>query len=151
MPIRQPKPVGGGKNIPAAKPFDKNQKVEISFKLLDLTSNPKFGPHHCADNYVEKLLSRLRALNGLTVNEFRVRKPEWRNHEINFNRTTEPQGFYYLVPDQLRGKEAWQFGVTKSSHGRVHGLLIDNFFYVIWIDPCHQLFEDERNDCGHQN
>jgi hypothetical protein len=59
-----------------------------------------------------------------------------RNHQIKFSDTSEPNGFKTLN-EQLKDKEAWQFEITKSIHGRVHGILIDDVFYVIWIDPCH--------------
>jgi len=36
--------------------------------------------------------------------------------------------------------EAWQFAVSANQHGRVHGFLIYNLFYVVWLDPDHKLY-----------
>jgi len=54
-------------------------------------------------------------------------------------------GRFWVSPEaslnqQLRDSEPWQFEITKTAHGRVHGLLIDDTFYVVWIDPQHLLY-----------
>jgi hypothetical protein len=36
--------------------------------------------------------------------------------------------------------EGWQFCLTANEHGRVHGIIIDDTFYVIWLDHDHQLY-----------
>ena len=28
-----------------------------------------------------------------------------------------------------------------NQHGRVHGILIDEVFYVVWLDPEHRLYQ----------
>jgi hypothetical protein len=40
----------------------------------------------------------------------------------------------------MREEEAWQFEITANEHGRVHGLLQDDTFFVVWIDPTHALY-----------
>ncbi|MBO5142952.1 MAG: hypothetical protein J6C46_08225 [Clostridia bacterium] len=37
--------------------------------------------------------------------------------------------------------ECWQLGIT--SEFRIHGFFIDNVFYVVWLDPLHQLYESK--------
>jgi hypothetical protein len=113
-----------------------------------LASNPKFGLHHCADGYLEKLLTRLQDVNRMRVEEFRsLPTKQVRNHRITFSETSEPNGFQTLN-GQLKAKEAWQFEITANEHGRVHGILIDEVFFVVWLDPCHNLYSDGKG-CGH--
>ena len=38
--------------------------------------------------------------------------------------------------------EYWQFRINKGS-GRVIGVKIDNIFYVVWLDPYHNLIDSE--------
>lgn len=123
-----------------------NPQIVVSFKHLDLHSNPKFSTSHCESGYVIKLLERLRALNQTELRSFRIPGNALRSHEINFSETTEPGGFTSLNP-QLRGCEPWQCQITSNEHGRLHGILIDDTFYIVWIDPCHLLYS--QNDwCG---
>lgn len=85
----------------------------------------------------------------MNVSAFRgVPTKQVRNHKIDFAATSEPTGFTTLNK-QLRSKEPWQFEITKSQHGRVHGILIDDVFFVVWIDPCHNLYAAADHQCGH--
>jgi hypothetical protein len=114
--------------------------LRFSFKYLDLHTNAKFCLDHCESGYLEKLLLRLRDVNGFTVNEFRTnRDASLRAHIHDWRKTSEPQGFSSLNA-QLRSAEAWQFEITKKVHGRVHGILLDDTFYVVWLDPKHHLY-----------
>lgn len=62
-----------------------------------------------------------------------------RAHRIDFSETSEVGGFTCLNT-QLRGKPAYQFSISANQHGRVHGYIVGQIFYVIWLDPCHKLY-----------
>jgi len=125
--------------IPDPVSFDDSSLIHFSFKHLDLFGNSKFTLKHCSDGYAEKFLTRLKDVCGMRLKDFRgVYQKELRNHTIDWAKTSEPGGF--AVNAQLKAKEAWQFELTKSEHGRVHGILVDNVFYVIWLDPKHHLY-----------
>lgn len=133
-----PPPVKG--RIPAPTP-PPEPTLKFSFKLLDLhTKQGKFCTTLCKDGYIVKFLERCRDLSRFTVREFRENKSRaLRAHLLTFTDTTEPAGFM-MLNEQLRQNEAWQFELTANEHGRIHGLLIDDTFYVVWIDPMHRLY-----------
>lgn len=114
--------------------------VRFSFRHLDLNTNPKFSLSHCQTGYLEKFLPRLRDVSSVSLKSFKTKPSDsLRNHVITWNDTTEPNGFVHLH-EQLRAEQAWQFHVTSNKHGRVHGFLIDDTFFVVWIDPDHKLY-----------
>jgi hypothetical protein len=127
------------RHIPKAEaPVD--APLRFSFKLLDLYSNQKFRLDHCRDGYLDRFLCRLRDLCGLSVRDFRTNKSKaLRAHRITWSETSEPAGFSRLN-SQMREEEAWQFEITANEHGRIHGLLQDDTFFVVWIDPTHALY-----------
>ncbi len=137
-------PAGASRITPPKVPEDTN--LNFSFKLLDIHTNAKFGLHHTAkDGYWEKLLLRLKDVSAIRTSEFRQNyKKQLRNHKIDFATTSEPNGFRQLN-EQLRGEQAWQFELTQNEHGRVHGLLIGDTFYIVWLDPCHILYSGNAN------
>lgn len=59
-------------------------------------------------------------------------------HPVNWNskniNTKKPSGHEQL--------DYWQFRLNKSN-GRVIGVKIDNIFYVVWLDPYHNLVDSE--------
>lgn len=130
---------GKSSNIPKP-PIQAAGVIRFSFKYLDLVSNQKFGIHQCAEGYLAKLLERLKDLSSLSEMEFRAsRSSSLRAHQIDWERTSEPNGFLSLN-EQLRALRAWQFEITSNAHGRVHGFLLEDTFFVVWVDPAHQLY-----------
>lgn len=128
-------------NIPRVKVPPEEASLVFSFKHLDLYTNKKFCISRCKSGYLDKFLCRLRDLSPISVKAFRANiSKALRIHQIDWAKTTETSGFSCLNT-QLRGHEAWQFEITANEHGRVHGLLIDGTFFVVWIDPCHLLFK----------
>jgi len=135
-PISLPTLSTGGEHIPPAPQLHEGT-VRFSFKHIDLISNPKFSLVRC-DNvreYVERLIDRLKAINGMTPNEFRFSGSDaLRCHEIDWVKTSETNGFRHLNR-QLRDNTPWQFNVSLNAYGRVHGFFINNTFFIVWIDP----------------
>jgi len=91
-------------------------------------------------SYIEKLFDRLREVSSISLSDFRTNKSRaLRAHTHDWPRTTQAAGFTHLN-EQLRGCEPWQFCLSANEHGRIHGLLIDEVFYVVWFDPNHALY-----------
>lgn len=117
----------------------KETELKFSFKYLWLEGKVgDFSLHHARDGYSEALLLRLKDMSTVTVGEF-LNNRSLRTHPIDFADTTRPNGFEHLN-EQLRDKQPWQFQITANEHGRVHGLLLDDTFFVVWVDPDHRLY-----------
>lgn len=115
--------------------------LKFSFRLLQTTKKFGFEQTDDANRYLQQLLARLQAISLLQVEEFRCSKAKaLRAHRHHWRGTTEKQGFPRL-PDEWDGHEAWQFQLSANKHGRVHGILVDEVFYVVWLDPEHRLYQ----------
>ena len=75
----------------------------------------------------------------MRVSEFRGNKTI-RSHAIKWDDTSAPGGFAHLS-EQMQACEPWQFAISANEYGRVHGILLDTVFYVVWFDPEHRLYE----------
>lgn len=113
----------------------------IRFSLRHFSVNDKFCyPLKNQDSYYPSLLERMKELSNFKVSEFRTNKARsLRCHTHDWSKTSEPEG-YAQLSDQLRECEPWQFCLSANEHGRVHGILIDEVFYIIWIDVEHKLY-----------
>jgi hypothetical protein len=131
--------VNDGRRIPAPDlQEDDKRLLEFSFKYLDST-NEKFSPQECSVEFFRALIEAIQAYSHWTVERFTDQNNKDHRHIIVFEETTEPDGFSTLEEDQLAYHDAWQFGLSKTEVWRVHGILIDNVFYVVWLDPDHKL------------
>jgi hypothetical protein len=86
------------------------------------------------------LLERIRDYSTWTVDDFCEQNNNEHRHIINFPATSEPNGFGNVDTDQLAWHEAWQFELCRDQDWRVHGILIDDTFYVVWLDANHALY-----------
>ena len=82
-----------------------------------------------------KLFECRKSVCNKTITEL-MNKSTHDLHRINWQsaNTKPPEGYEQL--------EYWQFRLNKSS-GRVIGVIIDNVFYVLWLDPYHNLTDSE--------
>lgn len=81
-----------------------------------------------------RLLDCLKSVSGKTIAELK-RKP-YLLHPINWENANAK------CPTNSNQAEYWQFRLDKS-HGRVIGILIDSIFYIVWLDPYHNLTDSD--------
>ena len=112
--------------------------LSFSFKYFQ-ADHDKFSIAGRSDSYLRVLLDRFKAISGLTAPELlRNRSSALRCHPIRWSDTTE-NGFGIPYEDQLVDCP-YQFSLSSNEHGRVHGFFIGAVFYVVWLDPNHELY-----------
>jgi hypothetical protein len=68
------------------------------------------------------------------------RSQSLRYHPIKWRETTEPNGFG--IPNEKELVTVpYQFSLSTNEHGRVHGFFIEDMFYIVWLDPNHNLYQ----------
>ena len=116
-------------------------KIHFRFDYFDAT-HPFFDGSNADFDWARNMLKRLKALQDTTVDTFKkdIRFKKMQHiHQINWDGANLGSfGIQHASPDL--DEDAWQFGISRSN-GRIHGFFIGNFFYVVWIDPEHKLFE----------
>lgn len=123
----------------------KNRHLRFSFKHLDL-NHRDFSVKHRNSDYFSTVLEKLKELSSFPADALRGNHSKAvRCHPIKWEDTSQKKlnakdrGFAHLN-QQLRDMDAWQFQIQKNNYGRVHGLFLDDIFFVIWFDPDHKLY-----------
>lgn len=120
-----------------------SEEQVISFNFKNLRQTEKFTYANQEPNYFIKVLERIQEISKMTKKEANTRfKRILHCHEIDFldRRVSEDT---FGINDEA-DLYAYQFAITVNAHGRVHGYFIENIFYVVWLDPHHLLFPDNR-------
>lgn len=116
---------------------NKNNQIIFSFKFYDRVHKAfnLGGIDHVCKHWFIELLDCLKEVSNRTWGQLSV-TPQFRAHDHNFSQTN----FKYELFDEetLEQLECVQFAISKS-YGRVHGFLIDNCFYIYWLDPHHNM------------
>ena len=81
-----------------------------------------------------RLLDCLKNIGGKTIED--LKKKPFLLHPVKWETANAK------CPTDSEQAEYWQFRIDKS-HGRVIGILIDAVFYVVWLDPYHNLTDSE--------
>ena len=116
-----------------------DSELKFSFKFFDNSDNDLCPPKFRV-GYVQALMERLQALSSWTLQDFTTRQDKsLRNHPHDWDKTSRPVGFSHLN-DYFRDYPGWQFCVSANEYGRVHGVIINDTFYVIWLDQNHRLY-----------
>lgn len=111
--------------------------VRFSYKYLDLCE--KFNLRAC-HKYNLALQDRLKSVSQMTLTEFMTSgSKSLRSHSHEWSVTTEKNG-YSNLNEHLKNCLPWQFSLSTSEYGRIHGIILDEVFYIIWYDPDHKLY-----------
>jgi hypothetical protein len=126
-----------------ASPIRKTQapdtKLRFSFEFFDQTDD-EMCPANFKAGYTRTLMGRLKDISSWTVSRFcGSQDHSLRNHQHDWTTTSRPNGFEHLN-EHFRIMPGWQFCLSANEHGRVHGIIISDTFYVIWLDQDHRLY-----------
>ena len=118
--------------------------VSFSFKFFDRKKTPEFNLAEVESTWYIDFLDALKDISGLTVKEFRNTK----TYDLHDWSENSKKKYGFDIPG-LNQIEQVQFRIDRSS-GRIHGFLIDNIFYIVWLDPFHKMtvsagYEQARN------
>lgn len=85
-------------------------------------------------NWFIDLLDCLKSVSNMSVSEMKSSLHDL--HPIDWRKTNTS------APPEEEQREYWQFRINKSK-GRIIGFLIDGVFYIVWLDPHHNLTNSE--------
>ncbi|WP_312373021.1 hypothetical protein [Lachnoclostridium sp.] len=132
------------KSLPAEKEKfktikEKNRSTHImfSFESIDL-SHEYFNLDGTCINWTLTMMESLRDISNKDRNEIvsrSVGKIRFHNHESNKAQ--------FKPPYNLDDSEFYQIRFGKSKGG-IHGVLVENIFYVIWLDPQHNMYPIDK-------
>ena len=113
--------------------------ISFSFRYYQ-DDKDKFSIGGRDARYLASLLRRLRDLSQLISQEIiNNQSKSLRCHGIVWQDTTEPNGFGLPNEAQLVNVP-YQFQISANEYGRVHGFFSENIFYIVWLDPEHNLY-----------
>lgn len=121
-----------------------HDKVRFSFIYFN-RSHDLFNCGNTKDGWYIVLLDNLKEVSELSKNEF-LFDQRYKNHYDSHQHDWDKVEHHYPLPEEMFEQvkdECWQFRLT-SSQGRVHGFMVKNVFYIIWLDPHHNFYPDER-------
>lgn len=127
--------------IPKKKKIEES-KLLFSFELLDF-SVEYYNCNGMCDKGIKNCFEKLRDYSRFTVDEIHAGRggDTIRFHQIRKADVNEWPN--YLENNEELEESFYQISFGRSN-GRAHGIIIENKFYIIWLDPHHYLYHDSR-------
>lgn len=119
-----------------------NDGLRFSFHFFD-REHKAFNCGDTGSEWFVGLFDSFKEVSRLCLNELKQQRRHYDAHEHDW----ADLDYSYSLPsplwDQVRD-HCLQFRISQSE-GRVHGFTINNTFYVVWLDPHHNLYPCERH------
>jgi len=117
------------------------KKIRFSFETLE--KNDFFNLDNMCENWASDLLfSALKTVSGIEVRRVYNGEFTGKNSTLRIH-THEDATPPCPLPKNIDLSELYQIRISKSKGG-IHGILIENIFYVVWLDPHHNMYPDDR-------
>ena len=114
-----------------------NDGIKFSFETLDRTEY--FNLDGTCVNWATDLFDMLKDISGHSVVEL-ISGGFQRKYRVHNHEAANPPS---PLPDGIELKDCYQIRIS-TSKGGIHGVFAENVFYVIWFDPFHNMYPDER-------
>lgn len=133
-----PKPVKSISNIiPEPKKLNiSNEGIVFSFEALEKTEY--FNLDGTCQNWAAEMLEMCKEISKLTVKQ--LTSGTFRTYRFHSHENADCPS---RLPEGVELKDLYQIRIS-TSKGGIHGVLRDNCFYVIWLDPLHNMYPDSR-------
>ena len=136
--IPRPKKQTGTSIPPVQKAFHTSDNtVVFSFEAYDKTEY--FNLDGTCQNWAAELMDMMQDVSTHTVADLTSGK--YSKYRVHDHRTVKkcPSP----LPNGVALKDMYQIRISKSKGG-IHGVFRENTFYVIWLDPLHNMYPDDR-------
>ncbi len=110
--------------------------IVFSFEILE--TNEYFNLDATCPNWSAELFEMLKVVS--TAKKSELLSGKFRNYRVHNHETATPPS---KLPNGIDIKEFYQLRISKSKGG-IHGVFYENTFYVVWLDPQHNMYPNEH-------
>ena len=110
--------------------------VTFSFSALDRTEY--FNLDGTCQNWASELFEMLKTVSSCSKADLICNR--FRTYRVHNHENAKPPN---PLPEGVALKDCYQIRLSKSK-GAIHGVFNENVFYVIWLDPLHNMYPDEH-------
>lgn len=113
------------------------QGISFSFEILETTEY--FNLDSTCANWSSELFEMMR--NVCKIDKQQLLLGTYGTYRVHSHGNAKPPNPF---PQNINAKDCYQIRISKSKGG-IHGVFYENVFYVIWLDPLHNMYPDDRH------
>lgn len=127
---------------PDLSKLDDVSERKITFSFESIEKNEYFNLDSTCENWSKELFDTMKIVSAIKLKDIHngTYSREGSTLRIhNHEKVKKP----CAIPLNNNVEDMWQIRISKSKGG-IHGIFKDNIFYVIWFDPHHNLYPDDK-------
>lgn len=113
-----------------------DDKIVFSFASLEWTEYFSFDG--TCSNWSYDLFNMLKSISMITKLE--LLQGQFKTYRVHNHQNANPPN---PLPEGVELKDCYQLRIS-TSKGGIHGVFVENTFYIIWVDPLHNMYPDQR-------
>lgn len=112
--------------------------IAFSFEAMEETDY--FNLDVTCENWSKELFDMLKNVSSIRKEELLSGSYAKSTYRVHSHENAKPPS---ELPDGVELKDCYQIRISKSKGG-IHGVFQNDIFYVIWFDPLHNMYPDDR-------
>lgn len=112
--------------------------ISFSFEILQTTEY--FDLDRTCVNWSVDLFNMLKNVSSIKKEDLLSGSYAKSTYRVHSHENANPPS---ELPEGVELKDCYQIRISKSKGG-IHGVFFDDVFYVIWLDPLHNMYPDEK-------
>lgn len=115
---------------------DKDKCIVFSFASLEWTEYFNFDGS--CTNWSFDLFNMLKSISK--TSKIDLLSGKFKTYRVHSHENAKPPN---SLPTGVALKDCYQLRIS-TSKGGIHGVFVENTFYIIWVDPLHNMYPDDR-------
>ena len=138
----------GSKTIPKAKSvMAKGEIVKpkylpapdcVAFSFTAMERTQYFNLDGTCQNWTSDLFDMLKSVSG--ISKVDLISGNFRTYRVHSHEKAKPPSD---LPDGVLLKDCYQIRIS-AAKGGIHGVFNENIFYIIWLDPLHNMYPNSQ-------
>lgn len=112
--------------------------ISFSFEALEITEY--FNLDGTCANWSSELFEMLKNISSINKEKLLSGAYAKSTYRVHSHENASPPS---SLPEGVELKDCYQIRISKSKGG-IHGVFFDNVFYIIWLDPLHNMYPNEN-------
>ncbi|WP_404469403.1 hypothetical protein [Sutcliffiella horikoshii] len=121
----------------------REQNVIFSWKFFDRW-HEYFNLGAIGVEWFINCMDTMKEISNMPIKEFqRHTHAPLRVHRHEWDRVSAKYPLPEILLEEIEN-DTYQFAISRAN-GRVHGFIIDNLFFIVWLDPQHNMYPMQRH------
>ena len=143
IPVPQRSQIEKNSRIPNQAKNKQAAPQKVLFSFMSVDKNEYFNLDGTCQNWSADLFETMQMVSGITIDEITAGTYSGKHSPFRIHQHQDAQA-PCKVPSDISLEDMWQIRISLSKGG-IHGVFVENVFYVVWFDPLHNLYPDKNH------